>query len=109
VEAALALKEAKRGIVLKCQGNPVSCYGKRSVEAFEALEEAKRGIVLKCQGNPVSCYGKRSVENDYESISVPDTEEEHEKFALGLINSCVLDSTDESCVAILRILLKNLD
>jgi hypothetical protein len=28
----------------------------------------KKGIVLKCQGNPVSCYGKRSAEIQNEKL-----------------------------------------
>ena len=103
VEATETVAEAKRGIVLKCQGNPVSCYGKRAVEATEAVANAKRGIVLKCQGNPVSCYGKRSA-SDYEMSS--EEGEDYERFAESLIKSCA-DGMDKSCDAVLRIMLMN--
>jgi len=99
----------KKGIVLRCQGNPVSCYGKRAVEEAEAIVEAKRGIVLKCQGNPVSCYGKRSASegvSDYESNSVTEEDESYERFAKALIKSCN-DGLEKSCDAVLRIMLMN--
>lgn len=34
----------------------------------------KKGIVLKCQGNPVSCYGKRSYDLDRKLYNLDEKE-----------------------------------
>ena len=77
----------------------------------------KRGIILKCQGNPVSCYGKRAIAAKLEEQSpVYDAEEEleqekesnFEKGVENLIRNCKSGS-DKSCSAILKMMLMNLN
>lgn len=88
----------------------------------------RRGIVLKCQGNPVSCYGKRSSpmggteQPELESTSDDVTESSNEATAdsLGelkqelnmerhfenLIHSCRANNM-KSCSTILRVMMMN--
>ena len=53
----------------------------------------KKGIVLKCQGNPVSCYGKRSSINErkqyFESDQNSVSEEKHDETFKNLALDCI--------------------
>lgn len=40
-----------------------------AVVTSAAGDGKKRGIIVKCQGNPVSCYGKRSSPSDLDMLS----------------------------------------
>lgn len=82
----------------------------------------KKGIVLKCQGNPVSCYGKRSAAlaeepileqlQDSQSDSSSDLfseerlESNFEKILETLISNCKSGNT-KSCNTMLKIMLLN--
>ena len=120
----------KKGIVLKCQGNPVSCYGKRAAqESLDEVRLTKKGIVLKCQGNPVSCYGKRAAAPDmdmdtqqeqlastdyvnsseeHEQEQQIEGEENYERLVKTLIESC-RGGSDKSCAAVMRMMLMNMN
>lgn len=95
--------------------------------AFVCAFENKRGIILKCQGNPVSCYGKRSAAvaskttqlDETDMVSTLSSEEEetmvdgensqevnYEKYLEKLMRSCKL-GVSRSCSAMLRIMLMN--
>ena len=80
-------KLLKRGIILKCQGNPVSCYGKRTQKAKKNIDE------------PTSF-----IENEYEMEHAKEVKYERE--IENLIESCRYGS-DKSCSQILKIMLMN--
>lgn len=71
---------------------------------------------MRCQGNPVSCYGKRSFNDEQVSSPVLDSDIEttsqekqeiiYEKYAENLIKSCKMGS-NKDCNKILRIMLMN--
>ena len=80
----------------------------------------KKGIVLKCQGNPVSCYGKRalSLNDDYSNesssgesfeadINLAEKQEQtYEKLLESLIQNCK-SGNSKSCSTMLKIMLMN--
>lgn len=85
---------------------------------FLEYKQVRRGIILRCQGNPVSCYGKRSSAsfNDenlpQEQMSDSDLEElnsqeiTYERQLEKLIRNCKL-GVEKSCYSILKIMLMN--
>lgn len=76
----------------------------------------KRGIIVKCQGNPVSCYGKRSpspqmddMDNDGLQIdddAVSSQEEANYEYLAKLKRNCKL-GVERSCATLLRIMIIN--
>lgn len=71
---------------------------------------------MRCQGNPVSCYGKRSFNEEKMNSPVLDSEIEtasqekleimYEKYAENLIKSCKM-GINKDCNKILTIMLMN--
>ena len=85
------------------------------------LKLLRRGIILKCQGNPVSCYGKRSSSVNEEQAQQPEAvsssedldglNEEQQELNLErqyerLIHGCRLGN-EKSCSTILKVMLMN--
>ncbi|CAF0751883.1 unnamed protein product [Brachionus calyciflorus] len=80
------------------------------------LKSIKRGIILRCQGNPVSCYGKRSltedplssaiIDGDIETASQEKQEMAYEKYAENLIKNCRM-GVNKDCNRVLKIMLMN--
>ena len=56
----------KKGIVLKCQGNPVSCYGKRSAALAEEpiLEQSQDSQ----SDSSLDLFSEERLESDFEKI-----------------------------------------
>ena len=69
---------------MKCQGNPVSCYGKRSIE-------------------PVFAIGQNNIEGDMENQA---QEQSYEKVVMLLVGRCYRGNI-KSCEAIMDMLLMN--
>lgn len=82
----------KKGIVLKCQGNPVSCYGKRSAALAEEpiLEQSQDSQ----SDSSLDLFSEERLESDFEKILET------------LISNCKSGNT-KSCNTMLKIMLLN--
>lgn len=89
------LKLLRRGIILKCHGNPVSCYGKRSSSANEEAHAVAN--------NEASADGG---DDDFEGANEEKQEMALERQLETLIRRCQNDDK-RSCSTILKIMLMN--
>lgn len=95
VLAAVSAYQGKRGIIVKCQGNPVSCYGKRSAPM------ANEGSAADNDGG-----NQLQIDDDQSNLATSQEEANYEKYLERLIRSCKL-GVDRSCSTMLRIMLMN--
>ena len=89
-------QKIKKGIVLKCQGNPVSCYGKRSAPTFEEPLQQQQ----QSQENQIDA--------SLDSVSDDRLENSFENTFEKLISACKQGNT-KGCNMILKIMLMNSD
>ena len=91
---------------------------------FKKSQKIKKGIVLKCQGNPVSCYGKRSApviqepihkqldesqtDTSFNLISDEQLEASFERKFEALMSTCKQGSK-KACNTLLKIMIMNSD
>jgi hypothetical protein len=90
----------RRGIILKCQGNPVSCYGKRSSQINE--EQLQQQQQQQQDFDSQSLMG----EEEIESLNQEKQELVYERQLEKMIRNCKL-GIQKACSAILKIMLMN--
>ena len=104
----------KRGIILKCQGNPVSCYGKRSgSEPRSLLRQSKMLSAYRQLSQPkinddLQQQQEQQSENEQDVVNNSAAQDQdYEQFAEHLIQGCQ-SGNERTCSRILAMMFNNL-